>query len=439
MAESKLRQRRFHGFGNTGDRMMRELGRTLVAFAVAVGIMPMMASSSREALPVSEGQPLVERFFDGEAFYTGDWGNDISLLLPFKWNCGTDGLFTLFSEAEHVGTREAHWPTYQIVDGRLLYRAHEWKQENSVDFWPSELYELQFTEGKSMLVYHNEQTCRVTCHTGDVIRIFTSSIWYELNIGTNGLPHKTVHGGWPEGIFADKTIKSVRSVVPHRFRGPKANPVKEKDRIQTRQDEAVVTQSYWNMDDQKKGVLIDMHRRHVAMAFPTNTVSVVYLIACDVNNDRICDAYMSSDVEKVGTGKFMWSLYLGDEHGYSRQKASVKFSVNRTEDIYFETDVVADKNDFFRIDRVNVPAYVMVLTELEGHPESWSYFHHDNFVRKFRKEKDMSNADYYGCLDNCPEFGTPGISSIRDMFFSSYYGFALVNAERLDCIEVKVK
>ena len=57
MAESKLRQRRFHGFGNTGDRMMRELGRTLVAFAVAVGIMPMMASSSREALPVSEGQP----------------------------------------------------------------------------------------------------------------------------------------------------------------------------------------------------------------------------------------------------------------------------------------------------------------------------------------------------------------------------------------------
>jgi len=418
---------------------MRNPVKTLVAVAIAVGIMPMEASSSREVLLASEGQSLVERFFDGEEFNTGDWGNDISLLLPFKWNLGTDGQYVLFSMAEHVRTREAHWPAYQIVDGQLRYRAHEWKQENNVDFWPSELYELQFADDKSILVYHNEQTYRTKCHTGDTIRIFSSSTWYELNIGTNGIPCKTVHVGWPEGIFADKTIKSVRSVLPHRFRGAKANPVTKKDRVQARLEESAVAQPYWNMDDQRKKTLADMHRRHVAMTVPSNTVSVVYLITCDANNDRICDAYMSSDVEKVSTGKFTWSLYLGDKHGFSRQKAPMKFSVNRTEDIYLETDVVASRKDFFRIDRVNVPTYVMILAELENHPESWSYFHHENFVRKFRMEKDMSYADYYGCLDNCPEFGTPGISSIRDMFFFAHYGLALVNAERLECTEIEAR
>ena len=136
---------------------MRKLVKILVAVAIAADIMPMMASS-REVLLASEGQSLVESFFGDEEFNTGDWGNDISLLLPFKWDLGADGQFTLFSIAEHVKTREAHWPTYQIVDGRLRYRAHEWKQESSVDFWPSELYELQFAEDKSMLIYHNEQT-----------------------------------------------------------------------------------------------------------------------------------------------------------------------------------------------------------------------------------------------------------------------------------------
>ena len=143
-------------------------------------------------MSISDGQTLVERFFDGEEFNTGDWGNDISLLLPFKWNLGAGGYFTLFSMAEHVRTREAHWPPYQIVDGKLRYRAYAWTQESSIDFWPSELYELQLTEGRSVLVYHNEQTCRAKCHTGDMIRIFNSSVWYEIEIGTNGIPSKIV-------------------------------------------------------------------------------------------------------------------------------------------------------------------------------------------------------------------------------------------------------
>ena len=43
------------------------------------------ASPIRKPLADSEGQLLVERFFAGTEFNTGDWGNDISLLLPFQW------------------------------------------------------------------------------------------------------------------------------------------------------------------------------------------------------------------------------------------------------------------------------------------------------------------------------------------------------------------
>ena len=43
---------------------MRELGEKIVAIALLAGLMPAIASSYREALLASEGQQLVERFFD---------------------------------------------------------------------------------------------------------------------------------------------------------------------------------------------------------------------------------------------------------------------------------------------------------------------------------------------------------------------------------------
>ena len=418
--------------------MTNKFLKVFATIVLAAIISSVMASSSREALPASEGQLLVESFFDGGEFNTGDWGNDVSFLLPFKWTLDTNDQFTLFSMAEHVRTREAHWPPYQIVDGRLRYRTYKWSVDSSVDFLPSELYELQFTSGRTMLVYHNEQTSRIRHSTGDVIRIFTLSSWYELDIGTNGVPNKIIHKGWPEGLFADKTLKSVRSVIPHRFRGPKAKPVKEKDRVQVRIEEYVATKSSWRMDRERKAALADVHRKYVSKVLATDDVTNIFLVACDVNHDGICDAYVSSNQESVNTDKYKWSLYLGDGHGFVRQKESERFSATRTEDIYFETDVISRKDGFFRIDRVNMPAYVVILAELEGRPESWSYLHHDNFVRKFRREDGMSNADYYGCLENSQESKGPGIASIRDMFFFSHYGLALVNAERLGYTEVKI-
>ncbi len=128
------------------NAMSKSIG-ILVIGVVFINIQPIEAATIRMSLTDSEGQLLVERFFAGTEFNTGDWGNDISLLLPFKWNSGKDQ-FTLFSMAEHVRTYEAHWPPYQIIERRLRYRKYEWTQERSVDFLPSELYEIQYSSGK---------------------------------------------------------------------------------------------------------------------------------------------------------------------------------------------------------------------------------------------------------------------------------------------------
>ena len=84
--------------------------------AIGTYALTMLASSAFEPLSASEGHLLVERFFARQEFNTGDWGNDISFLLPFKWTSNAADKFTLFSMAEQVRTREADWDVVQIVD-----------------------------------------------------------------------------------------------------------------------------------------------------------------------------------------------------------------------------------------------------------------------------------------------------------------------------------
>lgn len=424
-------QRRILGFTCTGGRVMNKC---MVAFAIGmafVDIQPIEAATIRMPLTDSEGQLLVERFYAGTEFNTGDWGNDISLLLPFKWNSEKDQ-FTLFSMAEHVRTHEAHWPPYQIIEGRLRYRKYEWTREGSVDFLPRELYEIQYSSGKKCLCYHNERTRGSDAETAGV-GFVENSIWNELDIGTNGCPKKTVRKGWPEALLADVAFKSARSVVPLRFRGPTACVVNEKDTIQKRLDEYAATQNGWSIDATQREALVARHCRLAAKEHNAEIITAVYILACDVNNDGICDAYATSDIEDVGDGKYRWALYLGTATGFSRQADAIKISANQTEDFYLETDVVATKDAFFRVDRVKMPTYVMVLSEFDGHPESWSYVHHENPVRDFRRRNGFAKADYYSCLGIGG--GTPGVSSIRDMFLSYY---TLVNVERLQCETVAV-
>ena len=405
----------------------------MVAFVIGivlVNVESIGATPIRKSLADSEGQLLVERFFAGTEFNTGDWGNDISLLLPFQWLSENNEKFTLFSMAEHKRTHEADWFVEQIVDGCLRHRKYKYSLETDIEFLPRELYEIQYSSGKKCLCYHNERTSGSDAAT-DGVGFIENSIWNELDIGTNGCPQKTVRKGWPEALFADEAFQSVRSVVPLRFRGPKAEKVKEKDKIQERLDEHTATQNGWSLDVTQRELLVTKHFRFVTEEHRSKTVTALYIVACDVNHDGMCDAYVTSNVEGVDGGKYRWALYLRTAAGYSRQKEAIKISVKQTEDLYLEGDVVAAKDAFFRVDRLQMPAYVLVLSELDGHSESWSYMHHANPVRDFRRRNGFAKADYYSCLAN----GKSGVSSIRDLFLSYY---TIVRAERLSCETVNV-
>ena len=113
------------------------------------------ASTNRIPMSVSEGQSLVERFFAETEFNTGDWGNDISLLLPFKWVSAQDEKHTFFSMAEHKRTYEADWFVEQIVDGRLRYLKYKFSPETDVTFMPQELCEVQYSDGRQCLCYYS--------------------------------------------------------------------------------------------------------------------------------------------------------------------------------------------------------------------------------------------------------------------------------------------
>lgn len=388
------------------------------------------ASTNRIPMSVSEGQSLVERFFAETEFNTGDWGNDISLLLPFKWVSAQDEKYTFFSMAEHKRTYEADWFVEQIVDGRLRHLKYKFSPETDVTFMPQELCEVQYSDGRQCLCYHNKGMRGGDAET-DGVGFVEHFEWNELDIGTNGCPQKAIRKGWPEAFFSDETFKSVQSVVPFRFRGPKAEVPQEKDEIRKRLDEYVGTQSGWSMDVTHKNLIVDEHRKHVLENHRGRIVAYLYIVACDVNHDGVCDAYVTSDVEAVGNEKYKWSLYFGTGTGVSRQTESVRFAVNGAEDLYYEADVVVTKADFFRVDRLKMPAYVMVLARRNGLPESWSYMHHENPVRDFRRRKGFANTCYYSCLAN----GKPGVSSIRDLFLSYY---TIVRAERLPCETVNV-
>ena len=406
---------------------MNRFVRKIVEVAVFISVQSMIATPShREALSASEGQLLVERFFAENEFNTGEWGNDISMVLPFQWLSAQKKIFAMVSLAEHKRTHEADWFVKQIYDGRLQHCKYDFSPETDVVFLPEELYELQYSNGRTKLCYHNEMFRGSDAET-DGVMFIESSIWYELEVLTNGWPRKCVCEEWPERLFADRSLKSVQSIVPHRFRGPKANPVKEKDRMETRLDEYETMQSGWHMDGKTMEALANLHRKYVAEVFPSNEVDSVFIVVCDANHDGKCDAYVSSDAEKAEADKYRWSLYIWGMTGFVRQKEPTKFFGTDKEYLYLETDVIAAKEDFFRIDRIKMQPYVLVLSEHNGHPESWSYVHHDSPVRTFRNRNGFANADFFSCL----KYGQSGVSSIKDLFLSYY---SIVRAERLECI-----
>ena len=404
---------------------MKKLIATISATAL-IGICH--ADSKFAALPVMEGQRMVLKDFADCAFEKGAWGNDISCLIPFVFQSDTDNQFVFFSAADGKYNDGMAWEviglSHYLFDRRMCQPA----LSSSFWFTPDQLWEVEYANGRKEVVYHNETSKRLSCSGGKEVagQVIT---WWRISADTNGIPCKCqIHGGI-EDYFADPNVNCMRNVIPHRFRGANAEIVKESSREQQRLIKA--RDNAWSIGETLKSKIANMHCKYLKQKNPLIDITEVYVVACDCNFDGVIDAYVSSDVEKVGVSTFNWTLYVNQGDCFVRPKKSLTHKFNEIEDLYIDSELCAQKESFFRFDRIGIPSYAMPVVIDNDKADLWSYTKHNSIVQSFRKKTGMANADFSSCLDN----GTTGIASLRDIFVMHSM---IVSAERLRCETVSL-
>ena len=372
-------------------------------------------------LPESDGQRMVLKEFASCAFEKGAFDNDVSLLLPFCWTIPNKGVYTYFSAADQKYSDGISWEMMQIRDGELIHCEYRLNSGAGVWFQPFQLFEIVSSDGTSSFAFHNDHSKKIGSY-GAIVDVK----WYDLSISTNGVPLKTQMHNGIDSLFANERVKVIRNVVPHRYRGAKAEMVKEPTREQKR---LIDCKGRWELSDIAKSRLADMHRKHVESIKPSMVVSNVYIVACDGNFDGEVDAYVSSDVEKESNTNFKWTLYVKDGNGlFARSEKTQSFQFDDIEIISIDSELYAAQDAFFMIDRIGVPSYVMPIIVENGKPELWSYAKHKGVVQSFRQKRGMGNADFSSCIDAGTMGVAKGITSLRDIFLMHSM---LVSAKRL--------
>lgn len=374
-------------------------------------------------LPESDGRRMVLKEFASCAFEKGAFENDVSLLLPFYWTIPNKGVYTYFSAADQKYSDGAFWEMMQIKDGGLIHCEYQSNSGLGAWFQPFQLFEIVFSDVTSSLAFHNDHFKKIGSYSAVV-----DVKWYNLSISTNGVPLKTKMHNGIDSLFANKRVKVIRNVVPHRYRGAKAEMVKEPTREQKR---LIDCKGRWELPDIVKNQLAYMHRKYVESTKPSMVVSNVYIIACDGNFDGEVDAYISSDVEKESNENFKWTLYVKDGNGlFVRSEKPQSFQLDAIETLSIDSELHASQDAFFMIDRIGIPSYVMPIIVENGKPELWSYARHKGVVQSFRQKSGMENADFSSCIDAGIMGVSKGIASLRDIFLMNAM---LVSAKRLQC------
>lgn len=388
---------------------------------------------AREPLPLEYGQKLVSDAFTRESFYPGSWSNDVSCLINCQWRIYGKGIYTYFSAAEHLYSDGRAWQLWEISSGKLLPCKYDWSPDVDIWFVPDQLFEIEYNDGRRMIVFHNDRRIGAECpNRGEEVTL-VSQKWFALSVTTNGAPRKaliSVDGA--NALFCNKSMKSICCAIPHMYHGAKAEIRNEETREQKRLRESEASINAWKLAKTQKERVAQLHQQYLHGLMTSAITTNVFIIACDGNMDGIVDAYVSSDVESDLHDHYKWSLYIGDGMGFSRADKTVKFVFDRIEAVKIEPVVYARNDAFFRVDRIGIPSYVMPITD-EG--EFWSYFKHDSPVKSFRAKPGMQDADFYCCIDNGTAGITTGIASLSDIFLMHSM---LVSANRLHCETIVV-
>lgn len=397
----------------------------IFALLIAWGVIG-YADKGVEIRPLTErdGQIMVQREFMRCPFEKGAFGNDVSLLLPFCWAIHGKGSYTCFSAAEQKYSDGVSWELRQVSNGKMLAPEHEWSQETDLWFQPFQLFEVMWGGGRRALLYHHDSyDCASRKDGGEKIAL-VNTIWYELKVGANGMPQKVVVENGLRLLLKDNAVSEICNVIPHKYQGADAKVLREHYDSQKRLE--MCSRQIWSLSTAQKEQLAALHRDYVERALPSGVVSNVYIVAGDGDFDGVCDAYVSTEVEKKGDGNYVWSLYIAEGIHFTRAKRSVVRTFGRIETVYIDAEICAARDSFFRLDRNRMPSYIMPVTIGEGKIDLWDYVNHESCVQVLRRENGLSNAMFGDCIRPSGS----GVASLDDLLF----GFApLVRIKRIPC------
>ena len=100
--------------------------------------------------------------------------------------------------------------------------------------------------------------------------------------------------------------------------------------------------------------------------------------------------------------------------------------------LYLDPVVRASTNDFYRIERMRQPGYVLITEKNNRGLESWAYLHHDSPIKSFRSNPEFAKASLSSIHDS-----TTDVTSLDDL---TTPGFTyLVEAERLQCHSITLE
>ena len=147
---------------------------------------------AREPLPLEHGQKLVSDAFTRESFYPGSWSNDVSCLINCQWRIYGKGIYTYFSAAEHLYSDGRAWQLWEISSGKLLPCKYDWSPDVDIWFVPDQLFEIEYNDGRRMIVFHNDRRIGAECpNRGEEVTLVYQK-WFTLSVTTNGAPRKAL-------------------------------------------------------------------------------------------------------------------------------------------------------------------------------------------------------------------------------------------------------
>lgn len=105
------------------------------------------------------------------------------------------------------------------------------------------------------------------------------------------------------------------------------------------------------------------YRHGVKMRMGKNDKTTVYAIFLDADNDGDGDCYVSSDMETIAGGEYIWSLYLSHGGQFRKAKDAV-FPVETRKDLCkLPNTVNAGKTSFCRVIRYDVPPIFVIVNK----------------------------------------------------------------------------